>query len=471
MSSRVLPLWLPFALLASLSASAPCQDRPSPPTAGPSAELSPKAAYDDALHPLEVTRQNIGNWSDVEIAAMNVAIARGKAACVSRSPAGYTGAALIDLARLCSLGQVWPTVVDAASRYLAEPATPKPLLTDAYVAKIHAELQLKAEHAALTDSETMLKSVPYTPLVAESLDETLGYMHFLLTADALSLSAIRQTLILEALAEAAHPALPLPSPPNPDTATATPPSPPSAPAIASDLIPVHQLYAEGLAFAALQQLAAQPLAASKTLTALDAALPPALPPDDALPIAEARRRYDILGHPLTGIVPVANLRAPDAARPIIPANLTITALLLFPDWCAQCVRMGSQFPETVFSVEGHSAYLFGLLAETVPPRKPDPTVPNLPFNPAYAASLLAGTSNLTVSPDLLDRFGGSEYPLLLLTDANGILRLIQPVTGDDLRPGGDIDSAIALVGKTFPATPPGPKSPPPGTRSPTHPPR
>ena len=59
---------------------------------------------------------------------MTVAIRNAKASCDARNPAAYTGPDLVDLARLCALGQQWPAVIDAATRYIAIPTSPNPSL-------------------------------------------------------------------------------------------------------------------------------------------------------------------------------------------------------------------------------------------------------------------------------------------------------------------------------------------------------
>ncbi len=404
----------------------------TPATPSNDTQLSPRAAYEDALHPLEITRHDIANWSDIEIAAMKVAIARAKEACLARQAGTYTGADLLELARLCSLGQQWSIVATAANRYISEPATPKPRLTEAYVDKVDADLRMKAEEAALADATTMLSAVPYTADVADAIDEALGYMQFVHTADALTLAKLRLPFLLDALRA--------PAPASPSGGT------PGSPA----LIPVHQLYAEGIALAALQQLSAQPAAASTTIAALDGALPAALNPDDAQPMAAERRRYSLLGKPLTGVHPLASLSEPRNNLPAIPAPRSVTALLLFPDWCASCIRMGPHLPETVVAVEGHSAYIYALLAQTVPPRKPDPKVTNAAFDPSLAAATLAETPTVTVAPDTPDHFAARDFPFLILVDANGIVRLLQPAAAEDVLPGGSLDAAIAVVGRNFP---------------------
>ena len=432
MRASLFPL-LSLTLSAALTAPAQTNVQPSP-TRGEAPQLSPQAAYQDALHPLEVTRRNVANWSDVELAAMNVAVAKAKDACNARQTASYSGPDLIELARLCSLGQQWTAVLDAAGRYLAEPAEPKPLLSDAYIAQTEAHLRLKQEPAALESELALLKAVPYSPEVAECTNEVLAYMRFVHTEDAITVARARQPFVLSALAT--------PPAPQPTTASPTAVQQPAG-------FSLHDLYADALLLPTLLQLAARPAEAAGALAAVEKALPAALPTDDALRIAALRRQYALLGKPVPSIAPLTSLSSPPEKLPVLPARQTITALLLFPDWCAECVRLGPQLPETVFKVEGHSAYLYALLAETVPPHKPDPKITNTAFNPAYAAALMAETPTVTVAPDTLARFEATDFPLLLITDAHGVLRVLQPITAQDLQPGGDLDAAIALIGRNF----------------------
>ena len=427
-------------------------------TPAPAIQVSPKAAYDDAMHPLEVTRHSIANWSDIELAAMVIAVKHGSEECAARDPKAFSGDDLADLVRLCALGQEWPSVIDAASRYIAATDTPKPRLSEAYAALIDAQLRVKLEPAAFASSKEMLATVPYDALAADAINEALGYMQFNFTADALVVAAARQPLLLARL-----------------QALAAPPTPPATPPPASEPPQsIHELYDDGLALATLQQLVRKPAdQAAATLAELDAALPATLSPDDALPIAALRHRYAMLGQPLPKLTPAAwpgaqhylsgNLGG-NGRLPQIPAPRSITALLLFPDWCAQCIRMGSKFPETVFSVAGHSAYLYGLLAETAAPAKPSEKTPEkAAFTADNAANLMAGTPTLAVDPSLLDLFDVTDPPFLILTDANGIIRVAQPVTEDAVAPGNAVDSAIALIGNQWPVAvpiPEKPKSPP-----------
>lgn len=440
-----------ITLLALLfPAIALCQTPP------PTIQISPKAAYDGAMHPLDLTRHSIANWSDTELAALTVTMARAAAECAARDPKTFTGDDLADLARLCALGQAWPAVIDSASRYIASTDSPKPRLSEVYAALIDAQLRVKDEPSALASSKAMLATVPYDALAAEVINEALGYMQFNFPSDALTVATARQPLLLARLHALAIPPT--------ATQTAAVPTPVSSEPPQS----IHELYDDGLDLATLQQLLRQPADRSAaTVADLDAAMPTTLSPDDALPIAALRRRYALLGQPLPKLTPTpwpgaqlylsGNLGG-NGRLPQIPAPRSITALLLFPDWCAQCIRMGRQFPETVFSVSGHDAYLYGLLAETVAPAKPPEKTPEKSaFTAADAANLMAGTTTLAVDPELLELFDVTDPPFFVLTDAHGIIRVAQPVTEDAIAPGNTIDSAIALIGKQWPVVPPIPE--------------
>ncbi len=81
-------------------ATAPAPDKPQ-------TTLTPGALYKQALHPLDVVRSSMNNWSDSETAAFLVGVRMARDACGQASPENYSGGDLYDLARLCSLGQDW----------------------------------------------------------------------------------------------------------------------------------------------------------------------------------------------------------------------------------------------------------------------------------------------------------------------------------------------------------------------------
>jgi hypothetical protein len=445
-------LTVPLTLLLCSAASA---QTPQP-------QLSPQSAYEQATRPLEITRRAIENWSDSETAALAVAIKQGKEQCSARTPSQYTGEDLIAYARLCALGQQWPTVQDAATLYLHEQRTAKPPKTiagfpglpQAYAYLIDSSLQINDPTVALVTALEMLETVPYTDLTSHATNETIRYLQLIQTPDALRLLAKRQAVLLPLLRA---------------SVTANPASQQS--------LPIHSLFADGIALAALQQFANQPEAAAATITELEAALPSNLSPDDSILIAESRRQYALLGTPLPDLAPSAYLlREPVTFVPRDDANFgAASAFLLFPDWCAQCVRMGPQLTTALYRIGQYDVRFYALLAQATPlptaapaPAKPKPTstkanrflasstasaVSTDPSQvlPKAPAELLRGTPTLIVSNDLLTRFAVTDIPLLIVTDHKRIIRFLQPATESVLTSGGLADQVITRVIEQWPA--------------------
>jgi hypothetical protein len=432
-------LFLPL-LLATLAAA---QSNPTPTTP----QLSPQAAYDQAMHPLEITRSAISNWSDAELKALAIAVRQATEACDMRNPEQFAGDDLIAYARLCALGQQWPTVIAAADRYITSADPAKPQLAHAYAFKINATLHTNDVQAILSDSEAMLKAVPYTSLTDETLYGALHYLQLAFTPDALTLYAARQPILLAALRT------PQPSSP---AATAT-----------ESTVPIHTLYADGVAFAALQQFAGDS-AAAKTVAELDAALPSTLPPDESIPIAETRRQYALLGTHLPAIPLTLSLFAVGETPRINTNYGGTTVLLLFPEWCAQCIRLTRQILPTLYRINGgvdDQVHLYALLAQPAPPVDAPPKTPpkpapaksrsmtNEPAPPEQlktAAEQLRGTPALLVPPATLVQFAATDFPLLIATDPKGIIRFIQPAGENALNPGDFLDQIIAHITKQWP---------------------
>ncbi|HWW24035.1 MAG TPA: hypothetical protein VNY78_09025 [Edaphobacter sp.] len=431
-------------------------------TPPPLPQLSPQSAYEQATRPLEITRRSIENWSESETAAFAVAIHQAKEQCSARTPGQYTGEDLIAYARLCALGQQWPTVQDAVTLYLHAQRTAKPPktiadfpgLSQAYAYLIDSSLHLNDPTVALVTALEMLETVPYTDLTSQATNETIRYLQLIQTPDALRLLAKRQAVLLPLLRA---------------SVTANPASQQS--------LPIHSLYADGIALAALQQFANQPEAAAATITQLEAALPSNLSPDDSILIAESRRQYALLGTPLPDLAPSAYLlREPVTFVPRDNANFgAASAFLLFPDWCAQCVRMGPQFTTALYRIGQYDVRFYALLAQATPlpptapaPAKPKPTATKanrfLPSSAASAASpdpsqalpkapaeLLRGTPTLIVSNDILTRFAVTDIPVLIVTDHKRIIRFLQPATESVLTSGGLADQVITRVIEQWPA--------------------
>ena len=260
-------LFLSLSLTVTAAAQTPSTSQPPP-------QLSPQSAYDQVMRPLEITRRAITNWSDAETTALAIAIKQATEACSARTPGQFTGDDLIAYARLCALGQQWPTVLTAATSYITSTDAPKPQLAQAYAYQVGATLHTNDSKAILADSLAMLNAVPYNSITDETINGALHYLLLAFMPDALTLYAARQPILLAALR-----------------------TPQSSPPATEAPVPIHSLYADGVAFASLQQFAEDSQAALRTVAELDAALPGPLQADDSVPIGETRRQYALLGTP------------------------------------------------------------------------------------------------------------------------------------------------------------------------------
>jgi len=421
---RLLPLTLLFAL-PSLGQT------PQPP------QLSPDAAYNQVIQPLVITRRDMANWSDSELAAFAEAQSQSRIACASRSPQLLSGEDLIALARLCSLGQQWSSVTAAATQYLATPNQPHQ--ADAYAFEIDAALRIHDKDAALAATHALfVANLPFDPTVDAALAEPIHYYQLAYPSDALALAAVREPLVLTALS-------------SPATATT---------------VPLTTLNADALTYAALQQFAGHPADAAKTVQDLDAALAaiPNLAPDQSIPIAESRRQYDLLGHHLPAISPSTSLYATNETPRINTDYGSATVLLLFPPWCAQCIRMGQSILPTLTRLAGQDIHIDALLAQDPPPIAApiDPATHHMHHQhaaaepelvePKTAADLLRHTPTLIVPPATLTQFAATDFPLLIATDSTGIVRFLQPAPETALNPGDFLEQVAHHIATQWPPT-------------------
>ena len=163
----------------------------------------------------------------------------------------------------------------------------------------------------------------------------------------------------------------------------------------------------------------------------------------------------------------------------------VTIYLLFPPWCAQCVRLGPQLQAAIDRNQGDTNLkLYALLADKAPePQKhaSGKTVgheiaggkrtgrtPSVPADenlaPKAAAELLAGTPTFVVPPSTLEEFGATDFPFLIATDHNGVIRLLYPAAPNNaLVEGGIVDQIAASILVVWPVKP---MNRPPGAPSP-----
>jgi len=290
-----------------------------------SSKFSPQGAYDQATRPLDITRRSPQNWSEVELAALKIATDQANTDCASHSPDQFTGEDLLAYARLCALGQDWKPVQEAAANYLNAQNAIAPVervlgsksLAIAFDYEVQASLRLKdpvmlfvplkpcSRLSPTTNSHRMLPIVLFTTFNSSIPTRR---SHFWPSAKPILLSLIRAHVASNSPTPSSfHPAFSL-----------------------------HALYADAIAFPAMQQFANQLKAGAAAFTELEATLPISLSPDDTALITETRRQYLLLGSHLPTITTFTWL--PDPAAVGIPPELnansgSATVLLLFPDWC------------------------------------------------------------------------------------------------------------------------------------------
>jgi len=410
-------------------------------------QLSPQAAYDVATRPLDITRRSAANWSDAELAALAVAVGQAKVECKARSVDLFEGEDLLAYARLCAFAQMWQPVQQAAMYYLVasrgakpeELPTGFPNLATAYDYEIQASLHLNDVDNAIQNTQTMLRTVPYDEIVEDASNAAVRYIQLIYTDKAIALLAQRQPIVLGLMkANAAIAA----SSPGPVKARV------EALPTAHPHLPLHTLYADAIALPAMLQFANLQKAAAAAYAELEAALPAGLTPDDAILTGESRRQYKLLGAKLPAIQPYAWLLDPAAAVPDLSKESgAATVLLLFPDWCNQCVAKGGKFVQVTKSLSANRTRFVALLAQAAAPpvAKPQPARPakgasahvDIQMNvKPTAALLLSGTPTLAVPNETLNTFVATDFPLLIVTDHDGIVRAILTAPENALEPEG-----------------------------------
>jgi hypothetical protein len=478
MIMRELATYLLFTCILLVPAQASAQ---GPPLSEP--QLPPQAAYDQAIRPLEMTRRAPQNWSEVELAALKVARDQAEVACAARSPTQFTGDDLLGLARLCTFAQQWQPVLQAASKYIQDQLVTSggnlkrsAALAMAFDYSVQANLALNDPDSALSIAQWMLRTVPYDEFTSEATNSTLHAIQFTHTDQALALLVQRQPTLLSSIK---------------DHGLSGTGSGGLGAAGAPDLhtpLSLEALYADAIALPATQQFANQPGAAASSYAELEAALPNNLSSEETAFISEKRRQYLLLGSHLPLVTSMGSLL--DAGDPA-PANLNTefaygTVFLLFPDWCNQCLTMGSNFVPVAKDL--HDRYhvrFFALLAQANPPEKrsvketarnpsrdassaasksdkavrsasAQPERPHVELNLAVKPTpdaLLLGTPTLIVPNETLNSFAATDFPLVIATDHNGIVRAIQLAPDNTLAPDGLIYQLVRHILANWPPAP------------------
>ena len=189
----------PGEILAALGMNLPDQTQPPAQVTDPAitdAEL-PGAIYKEAMHPLDVVRQSLDNWSDAELGALSIGIHTAREACDKMKPEDYSKDDLYDLAHLCAFGQDWNPANTAAQRYIASKEPEH--RTQAYAISIGAFVHLNAADLALATTREMLRVQPYDAEAAYAVHYIKSYLEVTGDPHVLQLAEEEHAKIIDAL--------------------------------------------------------------------------------------------------------------------------------------------------------------------------------------------------------------------------------------------------------------------------------
>ncbi len=405
------------SLLASLLLT--CSPRllqaQTPPPISPPA-VHPGDVYKELKRPLDEVRSSLDNWSPAELAAFAASIARAQAYCKQVAPNSVSNDDLYQLARVCSFGLQWNAADAAANAYIRSGG--QPYQAHAYAIRVNALLNLKDTVVATEAARSMLHSLPYDATVDQSMDFLIHYLAMSLDNEALHLAQEREPFLLTALQSGSG----LKEQPG-DT-----------------VIEIAALYDEGLQLAYLERYAGKEDEATQTVAALDAALakvPPAQI-DSRAEIDRARAQDALLGQPLPAIQILRHVTSRDARARINPDFGSATVLFLFPDWCAQCIRMMKPLNEFLVRNSANRVHAYGLMALDEAHANEDP------FQQDRFKELLK-TPTLMTTAATLQAFGAVAYPFTVVTDSAGRIRYLGIVPANAFDSGGFVEQLLDKI--------------------------
>lgn len=398
---------------------APGQETSSAPAAGP--VLTPPVQvpgdiYKAAMHPLDIVRSSLDNWSDAELGALTVGIHKAHDACEAMQPRDFAADNLYDFSRLCALGQDWNNANAAAQAYIT--SKQEPHRAQAYALSVNAMVHMNAIDLAVETTREMLRLLPYDAEVAYAVRYMKDDLDQASNPAAMNLAAEEHGAIVAALAQGV----------------------PLKASTGDAVMSVGALYDSAMELAFWQKYAGDEPAASATVADVDHALAPDTPlnAEDTARIAAVRTRYGLLGARLPDVKVLRTLDSPAAKIQMIRADAPITVLVLFPDWCGGCRKMMKPLTEFVKANQSTPIHAYGLVFE-------DDSV--IPVQAAHEELLkeMKGTSTLAVSPTTAQSLGANDYPLGIVLDGGARVRFIGVLSGDAFNGDGYVEKMIVKI--------------------------
>jgi len=386
------------------------------------AELQPDSAvpaqapgeiYKAAMHPLEVVRSSLDNWSDAELGALTAGMHKAHDACEAMRPEEFTGDDLFDLARLCGLGQDWSKENAAALAYVASRLQKH--RAQVYALSVNALVHLDALDLALETTREMLRVLPYDAEVGYAVRYMKDELDQRSSPSALELAGEEHPALVAALAK--H--VPLKA------------------AEGDAIMSIGALYESGMELAFWRRYANDTSAAAATQADIDSALAAAtaISAEDTARIARIRSRYGLLGKQIPTIPLIRSLELPSAKPTLSLPEGAFTVLVLFPDWCGSCRRMMKSLTEFAKVNKGTPIRAFGLVFED------DSVIPEQTGHKQFLNEL-KGTSTLVVPAMVVQTFSADEFPLGIVLDGHRNVRFIGVLTANAFNGNGYVEKTI-----------------------------
>ena len=367
------------------------------------------------MHPLDVVRRSLDNWSDAELGALSVGIHKAQEACDAAKPEDYSGDDLYDLARLCALGQEWNGTNTAAQHYIA--SRQEAHRAQAYALSVSAFVHINAIDLAIQTTREMLL-LPYDAEVAYTMRYMKDYLEESSNPLAVKLAADEHPAIVTALAQ----------------------NTPLKCAHSDAVMSVGALYESAMELAFLDRYKGDEDAARVATADVEGALQAtaALTAEDKQRIGAVSTRYGLLGARLPGVKVLRALESPAAKAQIDTHFASATVLVLFPDWCGGCRKMMKTLTEFASVNKDTPIHAYGLIFA-------DDSV--IPAQSAHEEILkvLRGTATLVVPDTTAQTFGATDYPLGIVLDRTGRIRFIDSLPADAFNGGGYIEKVIGRM--------------------------
>ena len=157
----------------------------------------PSAAYNNIITPLDQIREDMRNWSQVEVDAYTHATSEANAACQRLEKTAFEGEELFSLARLCALAQNWPGAYSASTRYTH--IIPAPHLIDAYEILCQADLNTNNVQEIPNRLRQLVSNAPFTPEVNQLFLRMIGVTQFISPKTAVSIALLLEPYLLHAI--------------------------------------------------------------------------------------------------------------------------------------------------------------------------------------------------------------------------------------------------------------------------------